>query len=343
MMPLLHPPALTQGRVSNAVVPADLPGVTFHSGFWLNLHQVLFEQARRQRAAQGAHLWGPPPIPLGMDTASLPSASREAWTQAVDFYAARYADRDLLFDDELARVKQILTAHEDDAALKGAGLPADLAAALNAAAPVYRAGAWPAQDRANRRWLADERPDLERLWPILAPVFARAFQSPWPGGPARVDLCVVANWAGAYTTEDPLHVVLATADPRDQAGQGLEIVFHEISHGSAGRLQEDLAREAAAQGRKIPEDLWHAVLFDTVGWALAHAMPGHRPYAEVQGLFDRGWPACRAPIEQAWRPWLEGKATYAEMVRALVERFPAATTSAQEPPPAKKVPKGEER
>ena len=326
MLPMI-PPAQIQAPSSSAI-PAGLPGVAFHSGFWMNLHHVLFEQARRKLVAGGARLWGPPPVPLGMDAGTLSPEARIVWERAVTFYAATYASSDLLFDADLDRVKAILAAHEDDAALKDPDLPPGLEAALNEAAPLYRATAWHAQDAANRRWLRQELPELERLWPSLRPELARAFQSPWPSGPARVDLCTVANWAGAYTTEGPLHIVLGTEDPRDQTDQGLEIVFHEISHGSSQRLEADLAREAEAQGRRIPGDLWHAMLFYTVGWTMRRALPGHQPYMEVQRLFDHAWSGCREPIEQAWTPWLEGKAGYAEALRALVARFPAKDSAA---------------
>ena len=46
----------------------------------------------------------------------------------------------------------------------------------------------------------------------------------------RVDLLVYANWAGAYTTGGPAHIVLSSTDEDSLADGALETLFHEASH-----------------------------------------------------------------------------------------------------------------
>lgn len=311
---LFLPPAQILPSQSSRVAP-ELPCFEFHSGFWMNLHHLLCEQARRRLVAQGAKLWGPPPMALAPEPTALEGAEQRAWDAALATYA-RYASKDLLFDEDLGRIKQALARQED--AKIPEGLPEDLRDALLAAAPVYRVHGWKAQDAANRAWAAARAADLLRLHAQLRDAVAKDFATAWPASKVRVELVPVAGWAGAYTTTDPTFIVLGTADPRDQADQGFEILFHEASHGLSAKLEADLAKLGA------PGDLWHAVLFDTVGCEVAKALPGHVPYAETQGLWTRAWPTYHDAIVKAWRPWIEGKRSYDAALKALVAALPAA-------------------
>src|SRR5260370_31465844 len=90
-------------------------------------------------------------------TNSLSAEERAAWSGAVEYYEKNLADKDLLFNGDLINYKNRLAELETCADLSGrgapgcdAGLPPEMARALETAAPVYRAHWWPDQDRANR-------------------------------------------------------------------------------------------------------------------------------------------------------------------------------------------------
>ncbi|MBL8950136.1 MAG: TonB-dependent receptor, partial [Myxococcaceae bacterium] len=266
-----------------------------HSNMWLNLHHVLFELGRRERVAQGAELWGPPPFDLGI-------AEDPAWKPAVEHYAKTWSDRDLLFDDDLFRIKGLLAAHEADETLSDPALPPETQAVLNTLAPVYRAGAWPKHDAANRAWLADRERDIAAHGAAIIETLQAAFDTKFPKAPIRVDLVAVGNWGGAYTTVTPnVHLVAATLDPRDQGLNGTEILFHEAAHAMTDRLD-------VALGPTAPKNLWHAILFYTVGEAVRRQWPEHVPYAESQGLYEKGgWGDFKAAIDAHWATRLDGK------------------------------------
>src|SRR5262245_29351336 len=124
--------------VAAAVCPAAQPEALFefHSNPWLNLHHILW--ARGEPAA--------PP-------AGMTDADRSAWNEGIAFYAP-YAKRDLLFDQELVKIKAALHGVETNTNLDGVGIDAGVKATLERLMPIYRRYWWPAHDRTNREWIA---------------------------------------------------------------------------------------------------------------------------------------------------------------------------------------------
>jgi hypothetical protein len=307
----------------------SVPVFELHSGFWVNLHHFLYRQAREQRdpaASKSPH----EPLP------GLSEQERQAWDDAVSYYAANYAGRDLLFNSELIALKNQLGDFEDCRELAGAsrkecdaGLPGKLTPILNAAAPVYRAHWWPEHDRANRRWVAAVAPLIRQKGLGLARRLADIYQSHWPKEKIRVEVTAYANWAGAYTTLDPLRVTISSKDSVNQGEPALETVFHEASHGLAGSVQAAIVRECRQRNKAIPRDLWHALLFYTTGETIkaaikdvepAGAKPGqpYVPYAVREGLYARGWSGYLQLLERYWKPYLEGRATFDDAIARMV-------------------------
>jgi hypothetical protein len=253
-----------------------LPVFEFHRGFWINLHHTLYKEARQRIA--------PAPKSSAANTAlevlQSPSTARpplspaelRVWTDAVNYYAAHYADRDLLFSTDLIVLKNQLGDFEDCDELSGArkkscdaGLPPQITHILESAAVVYRAHTWPAHDRANRRWIARVAPLVRDEGLGLSERLASIYQAKWPKPKIRVDISAYANAAGAYTTLDPLRVTISSLDPRNQNTAALEVLFHEASHGIAEPVEQAIVRECHQRDKAIPRDLWHALIFFTTG------------------------------------------------------------------------------
>src|SRR5580693_5722734 len=168
---LLTPLGAPAQQSSSAYGP--LPVFEFHSGFWINLHHTLYYEAKlRETPPAGSQKGNPVPqvkLKLMKDAATaLSPAEHVAWDNSVAYYAANYANKDLLFNNELILIKNQLADFEDCDELSGvrkktcdAGLPPKLTQALDAAASVYRAHLWTDQDRANRRWVARVAPIVE--------------------------------------------------------------------------------------------------------------------------------------------------------------------------------------
>jgi hypothetical protein len=272
---LLTPVGAMPQQSSSAYGP--LPVFEFHSGFWINLHHMLYYEARLRAFPPAAPQKGSagPQIKLKImkdAAAALTPAERLAWDSSVQYYVANYVNKDLLFYNELILLKNQLGDFEDCDELSGtrkktcdAGLPPQLTHILETAAPVYRAHLWAEQDRDNRRWVARVAPLVEEQGVGISQRLADIYQTKWPKAKIRVDVSAYANPTGAYTTLDPLRVTISSLDPRNQGDAAFEVLFHEASHGIAEPVQNAIIRECRQRNKAIPRDLWHALIFYTTG------------------------------------------------------------------------------
>jgi len=351
---LLAPVGLSAQQSSSAYGP--LPVFELHSGFWINLHHMLYYEAKRREAPANAPKKNNsvPQLKLksmGDAGGALTPAERQSWDSSVAYYAANYADKDLLFNTDLMLLKNQLGDFEDCDELSGkqkktcdAGLPPRITQILEAAAPVYRAHLWAEHDRANRRWIARVAPLVEEQGVGISERLADIYQTKWPRAKIRVDVTAYANWAGAYTTLDPLRVTISSTDPRNQGDEALEVLFHEASHGIAEVVQEAIIRECRQRGKAIPRDLWHALIFYTTGEVIKPLLnpiskeppdkqesgisnpdpaPGivrdtYIPYAIREGLYERGWNDYLQLLSRFWQPYLESKATFDDAIARMV-------------------------
>jgi hypothetical protein len=325
---------------------ASLPVFELHSGFWINLHHTLYHEAKQRTASS--------PSEASADKASAPTiktapaakvpltaAEQKAWDEAVGYYAGNYANKDLLFTTELIELKDQLGYFEDCDELSGrkrkfcdAGLPPRLTQVLEAAAPVYRAHFWPVHDQANRRWILRVAPLVREQGVGLSERLADIYQTRWPHEKIRVDVVAYANWAGAYTTVDPLRVTISSLDERNQGPQALEVLFHEGSHGIAEAVQTAIIRECRQRDKPIPRDLWHALVFYTTGEVIRTVLAsssatqgdkggsvagnGYSAYAVREGLYQRGWKNYLDLLQRFWQPYLDGKASFDDAIARMV-------------------------
>jgi hypothetical protein len=351
---LLAPVGLSAQQSSSAYGP--LPVFELHSGFWINLHHMLYYEAKRREAPANTPQKNNSVPPLKLKTmadagGALTPAERQSWDSSVAYYAANYADKDLLFNTDLMLLKNQLGDFEDCDELSGkqkktcdAGLPPRITQILEAAAPVYRAHLWAEHDRANRRWIARVAPLVEEQGVGISERLADIYQTKWPRAKIRVDVTAYANWAGAYTTLDPLRVTISSTDPRNQGDEALEVLFHEASHGIAEVVQEAIIRECRQRGKAIPRDLWHALIFYTTGEVIKPLLnpiskeppdkqesgisnpdpaPGivrdtYVPYAIREGLYERGWNDYLQLLSRFWQPYLESKANFDDAIARMV-------------------------
>jgi hypothetical protein len=325
--------AADEGRVQ-----PNLPVFEFHSNFWINLHHFLYDLGRAARPGTTADSTDAPTrrasVPAKIDAALTAEETRQ-WQESVQFYAGSLASRDLLFNSELVAIKTRLVDMEGAPDLKASGLRPDLVAALERAAPIYRAHWWPQHDRGNRAWVAAVAPLVENLGGGLSRRLAEVYQASWPEGRIRVDVSYYANWAGAYTTLEPLHTVISSSDPGYQGFAAFEMLFHEASHGLAGAVRDGITRECRTRNRPIPRDLWHAVIFYTTGEMVRRTLgaadvgqeqgpPGSRPatsytpYAYRQGLYERGWEGYVRVLERFWRQYLDGQVDFDRAIARMV-------------------------
>lgn len=299
----------------------------FHSGFWINLHHFLYQQALLRKRAAGQTAKSDASVNA---TSQLPAAQQRAWDAALDYYSNTFIKRDLVFDEELVRINDRLGELEEAKSLKGSGLSNDLTGILESVAQIYRARWWTEHDRANRFWIAVLTPMLNQFSRPLVEQLTTAFRERWPAAPIRVDVVVYANWAGAYTTVDDAHKAHITISSTEASHQGfaaLESIFHEASHvlvgPDTGSVAEAIARQCRARNIQVPRGLWHALLFYTVGEVTRrnlsqYGVGDYKPYAYLQGVYARGWQSYLRPLELYWQPFLDGKVDFDSAMASVI-------------------------
>lgn len=287
----------------------------FQNNFWVNLHHFVRTEARR-RAFDA---------PLVMPMSALSEAERATWNAAVDAYAD-LAKLDLVFDDRLIRINDALASQSEAATLPEGLVEPGVLAALNRAAPVYRAHLWPEHRRRNEEWIATTRPLVEQHAPALIRALADAYHVQWPTEPFLVDASCEAGPNNAYTTGGPpglaAHTVIAPTNLSEPA-VALEIVFHEASHSVGLQITQHVNAEAARQGVKPLPNLWHGIIFYTTGELVKRELhkekdPSYQPYAYRFGVYDQGWQPIRAGLERDWQPYLDGKVDFPHALAKLV-------------------------
>jgi hypothetical protein len=290
----------------------DVAPFSLRSDLWMNLHHYLFGQA-----ADGDQL-----VPNAVDLAAwrqLPAPERGSWERAIALYGERWSKNDLLFDDTNHQIKQrlALQGSAESLTLSDQGMDG-LAATLNDVAPSYQRSMWPAHRERNLAWAAAARPLVEQHGKALIERLSSLFRATWPAAPVRVDLCINSNWSGAYTSTRPIHIVIASADKRNQGAYALEILFHESSHFMIGSIREALKTVAAKQGVEEPPSLWHALLFYASGRAVAERIPGHEMYADREGIWKGEWAKYRPALAGAWQGYMDGRGTFEDSLATLV-------------------------
>jgi hypothetical protein len=334
-------PALAQTRAPQPIVGSNqaqetnqqeivLPILAFHSGFWVNLHHFLYEQARKVDQA-----------PLEADgqptraaaTLALSPEEERRWKRAVGYYAAKLAGQDLEFNGDMVLLNNRLAELEGCREIDGSsssqcasGLREGLVMALEEAAPIYRAHWWPEQDRANRAWIAAVGQLIRRYGAGVSKALAGAYQAPWPAKPMQVDVVSYAGRWGAYASPNPLHIVIAGTDPRNQGLAALAVVFDEASQAFAPDVVEALANEFHDQNKLVRRDLWQAMLFYTAAETVERVLntsggvresPSEARWVR-EGLRARGWHAYADLLERAWQPYLDRQIDFPTAIRLLV-------------------------
>ena len=305
-----------------------LPVFEFHSGFWINLHHFLYQQARlhSQRTKPAGKAGAPA---RAEQVPELTQAEQSAWESVRAYYAAQMIGRDLLFNRDMVLIKDRLAELEADPDLSKSGLQPALVSALELAAPVYRAHWWPAHDKQNREWIADVAPLIRQKGRRLAEGLSEIYRTEWPAGRIRVDVAHDADSAGAYTTLAPLRVTISSNDPDIQGRGAFEMLFYEASHAVAGGVSEAIARECRRLGKPIPRELWQALLFYTTGEVVRRALiepagkpadggSSYTPYAYRVGLYGRGWQNYQRLLEHYWQPYLDRRTNFDDALARLV-------------------------
>ena len=310
--------AVSLARAQSPETSAGKPLFTFRSTLWVNLHHFLYVLGRAGNHTPDSRRTAVVNAPA--DTQGLESqsaADREIWRCAVAYYQKEISLMDAIFDEDLVAITNALAAAGDAPSLAGVKIPAALRTMLEEAAPVYRKVWWNRHSNSNRARIEELQPLLARYGRPISGFITKAYQQAWPPEGLTVQMCAYANWAGAYSTSGRL-IVMASTDAGIAGDEGLETIFHEAMHQWDDAMIPKLQEAAQRLHAEIPRNLFHSLIFYTAGYATAHVIPGHHPYADA--LWTRGLPG-HAQLDQYWLPYLRGEGTLAAAIDHLVGSF----------------------
>jgi hypothetical protein len=305
----------------------------FHTDeFWLNLHHFLYVLGRaenKERDTAREAVSGAPADQEG-GLAKLTAKEQKVWHEAVASYAAGPSKKDIVFDSPMPALTAALARAADAKIPSGSEIDPEIAAILLRAAPIYRKAWWNKHHEANRNWHKVIDTLVKRHGDDVLRFLTNAYKLQWPAAGFPVHVSAYTNWAGAYSTTGNL-LVLASQSPSLQGAYGLETIFHEAMHQWDDQVFEAMRTQAIALNKFFPRGLTHSLIFFTAGEAVSREIPGHVPYAEKFGVWQRGMGPFKAPLEEIWKPYLDGRGTRDEAFAALIER--TAIDPPREKPP----------
>lgn len=310
------PAAGAQPVVDGDCHRADSARFDFHSDPWINLHHFLFEWARNVPERQPGDRRRAVEVTEQAQLGDLEEEERRSWERAVGFYRERLVARDLLFDRDLIALRGQLAAIACSAGSPET-LDAELRTVLEEAMPVYRRRWWPEHHTTNMAWIRSRLEDLKSYGAVLAERLAQAYGGEWPPERIRVDVVAYASWSGGYTTNRPNQVTLSSVSYKGL--EGLEMLFHEVSHASffEQRILGQLAAAFRQHGAEPPDRLAHTIQFATPPELLRSLLRGEeiKSYRSVaERVYSRGGSLSDEYriVLKHWKPFLDGKIQRAE-------------------------------
>lgn len=305
---------------------------TFHSDVFINFHHFLYRWAQAGPGADRSNL--DRRIRVRRQDLEvyeqIDATQRQRWDVPVAYYRANMIDRDLLFDDEMVALRDCLVmagnfcdriAARDEATLE----------LLNEHMGLYRMFFWDVHNQANRAWIAEMIPLALRFEGEIAPRMAVAYTGAWPESRNRVDVAFYANRVGGYTTSDG-HITVSSIDPGTQGYLGLELLFHEASHGDTMErpLRRMIRNSFDAIGGDAPRDLWHMTIFYTSGQVTRQVFAEAgidypQTYAELAGIFERREDNIRAKaaLDAGWGAALDAEGGFEEAMVGVARAWEA--------------------
>ena len=264
-------------------------------------------------------------------------AEQKNWDAALAVYAADWSSRDLVHNGIMVLINNRLAELENCPELAGksapectSGLQPELVTALDEAAPIYRALWWEQQDRENRAWIVAVAPLVRRMGARLGAELSGVYQSAWPEGRYRVDVSWYAGPDGAYASLDPVHLTIASHDPRNQGVPGFELLFQEASYAVAEGVDQAITRQCRQLSKPIPRDLFPSLLlYTTANWFAAHSGKLRNPPIFPQRASPMWTPIAKAyarTVGAPTRTFSNATGNSTSMARFLsIPRFPASS------------------
>ena len=293
------------------------PVFVFQDNFWVNLHHFLRAEAWRQSRG----------IPLELSPSTLKPDEQAQWESALGVYAP-IAKRSFVFDELLVEIDNELAKQSGPTIGQTTAVDAELAAALNEAAPTYRESRWKHDHVRNEDWITVHASSLTESAQFLRAKIGLVFGVKPPDTPILVDVVEEVGPNLAYTTKGPEgfsgHTFISPL-ANHNPDVALDTIAHEISHTMDDQIIANINAEAARQQVQIPTDMWHAMTLYTTGELVRIKLgrrrddPSYAPNQQFFGMFaDGSWSKMFANFQTYWLPYLNGEGKLSEALGAVI-------------------------
>ena len=297
--------------------------------FWLNLHHFLYvlgrAEARTNDSTRDAVAGAPPEAERGLK--NLAADEQRVWAESVTAYAKGLSLKDAVREAPMPAVTAAMADAGD--ALTLAGVPIDAATreVLERAGPIYRKTWWPAHHAANLAWRESINALVGSYGQSILGFITTTYGMQWPADGYPVHTSGYSGFGGAYSSVRGVLVISSLADATQRLN-GLETIFHEGMHQWDNQVYAALGAQARTINVRVPVDLPHALIWITASEAVRRVERAHVPLVDALGiwkLYSSGAPGpmirLKAPLEDAWKPYLDGRGTRDEALRLLLEKI----------------------
>jgi hypothetical protein len=297
--------------------------------FWLNLHHFLYvlgrAEAKTSDSTRDAVAGAPPEAERGLK--NLTADERRVWAESVAAYAKGLSLKDAVREAPMPAVTAALADAGDAPTLASAPIDAATREILERAGPIYRKTWWPAHHAANLAWRESINALVASYGQSILGFVTKVYGMQWPADGYAVHTSGYSGFGGAYSSVRGVLVISSLADSTQRLN-GLETIFHEGMHQWDNQVYAALGAQARAINAQVPVDLPHALIWVTASEAVRQVEPSHVPLVDALGIwkfYSSGAPGpmirLKAPLEDAWKPYLNGRGTRDDALRLLLEKI----------------------
>ncbi|MBX2873302.1 MAG: hypothetical protein KTR30_14420 [Saprospiraceae bacterium] len=275
----------------------------FYINKWLNQHHFLFQTAKALAKDSTATIEHFP------HWQKLSPQEQELTRELMTYYQENWIDKSLLFNGGLYKIKRTISYWQDKRKSLDYEAHPELAQYWTEFAPIYERLFWSVHRARNEEVVQHNLARIRAYETQAAARLSQLSQEPWPTSKIRIDVTYLADWAGAYTTTDPVHVVVSTKKVGPE-GDWVETIFHESSHklisSRRGKVSELIQALAKEEELEIPRQLWHGVLFYFAGAVIKDLLVADGVDYELYMFRENVFGAYHEALTKSLDPYLAG-------------------------------------
>lgn len=287
----------------------------FYINKWLNQHHFLFQSAKALAKDSTKSLTSFPAWE------QLNTQEQKITREAMAYYQANWVDKSLLFNGGLFEIKRMISFWSNDISSVQSDAHPALVHHWKAFSSIYDEYFWPEQLAQNKKVLGANISRIRAFEEEASMQLSKLSQAPWPKEKIRVDVTYLADWAGAYTSVDPTHVVISTHEEGPE-GDWVETVFHEASHqligARRGAVSKAITEIAAKEELEIPRQLWHGVLFYFAGSVIRDFLIQEGVEYELFMMREDVFKSYHEALTTSMDPYLAGEVSLEDALRNLL-------------------------